>query len=159
MMYVTVVCRFWYMLFWYWKITGLTKTELHLVFCVEVECYILVRTGIDRGCLRMVQGIVFRPKDEEVLEFGENYVMRSCMSCVLHLILMEADFSRMRWSGLVAHVVDTRNAFVVGNPEVWRHVEWPTIDSRDRMAGSGIVSSGLGWHLAKIVMKGGEFTQ
>jgi len=27
------------------------------------------------------------------------------------------------------------------------------------MAGSGIVSSDLGWHLAKIAMKGGEFTQ
>jgi hypothetical protein len=33
-----------------------------------------------------------------------------------------ADFRRMRWAGLVAHV-DTRNAFVVGYPEVWRHVE------------------------------------
>jgi len=27
------------------------------------------------------------------------------------------------------------------------------------MAGSVIVSSGIGWHLAKIVVKGGEFTQ
>jgi hypothetical protein len=34
-----------------------------------------------------------------------------------------------------------------------------TIDRRGRMAGSGIVSSGLGWHLAKIAIKGGEFTQ
>jgi len=90
---------------------------------VEVKCDILVRTGIDRGCLRMMQGIIFRPKEEEVLEFGENYVMRSCMSCVLHLVLLKADFRRMRWAGLVAHVVDTRNVFVVGNPEVWRHVE------------------------------------
>jgi hypothetical protein len=42
----------------------------------------------------MVRGIIFRPKDEEVLEFGENYVMRSCMSCVLHLILLECRFQK-----------------------------------------------------------------
>jgi len=93
-MYVTVVCRFWYMLFWYWKSTGLTKIELYLVFCVEVKCDILVRTVIDRGCLRMVQGIIFIPKEEEVLEFGENYVMRSYMSCVLHLVLLECRFQK-----------------------------------------------------------------
>jgi hypothetical protein len=75
------------------------------------------------------------------------------------LYYWNADFRRLSWAGLVAHVVNTRNAYVFGNPEVWRHVELPTIDKRDRMAGSGIVSSGLGWHLAKIVLKGGEFTQ
>jgi hypothetical protein len=61
---------------------------------VEVKCDILVRMGIDRGCLRMVQGIMFRPEEEEVLEFGENYVMRICMSCVLHVVLLECRFQK-----------------------------------------------------------------
>lgn len=34
-----------------------------MVFCVEVKCDILVRTGIDRGCLRMVQGKIFGLKE------------------------------------------------------------------------------------------------
>ena len=72
-----------------------------MVFCVEVKCDILVRMGIDRGCLGMMQGIIFRPVEEEVLEFGENYVMRNCMSCVLTSYYWNADFRRMRWVGLV----------------------------------------------------------
>jgi hypothetical protein len=66
---------------------------------VEVKCDILVRTGIDRGCLRMVKGIIFGPKEEEVLEFGENHVMRSCMSCVLHLVLLECRFPKGEMGG------------------------------------------------------------
>jgi len=42
----------------------------------------------------MVQGIIFVPKEEEVLEFGENYVMRSCMSHVLYLVLLECRFQK-----------------------------------------------------------------
>ena len=61
---------------------------------MEVKCDILVRTGIDRGCLRMVQGIIFELKEEEVLEFGERDVIRSCMSCVLLLILLECRFQK-----------------------------------------------------------------
>lgn len=85
-----------------------------MVFCVEVKCDILVRMGIDRGCLGM---IIFRPVEEEVLKFGENYVMRNCMSCVLHLVLLECRFQKDEMGRAC------RNTFVVGNPEVWRHVE------------------------------------
>lgn len=58
--------------------------------------------------------------------------MKSIMGCVLYLLIFNADFKWMRWQGHVAHVGDTGNAFAVGNPQVWRHADWPS----HRMEGS-----------------------
>jgi hypothetical protein len=48
-----------------------------------------------------------------------NYIMRSCMVCTLHPVLLVIKARRMRWAGHVVRMGEVRGAYniLVGKPE------------------------------------------
>jgi hypothetical protein len=97
---------------------------------------------------------IFGPERDEVTEAVENYMMRSCITCTVHQILLGKIQRRMRWVGHIARMGQMKNEdhTLVGKPEGKRPLERPRRRWEDniKMDLTNISLEGVDWiHLGR----------